>query len=338
MVSGLQDFQIAENCYELGLAAFERYPSGRVEAKLKHVMAVYLAPWFRPMKDSVQPMLTLYKQGLLSGDLEEAAFAISYKVEYDFLTGQMSLDLVEAECDLYSGQLEEYLLLKQRRYLLDCWRLCRILRDMSGDEIFIFEEEHKDLEYAKDNTMLAVLFRFEIILEGIMGKYERCATLALKWSDLVAKTLVAQGGNIRLLFYSALSALIMAQRGQKRYRRIGLKYASTISSWADKGNPNCVHLDAFLDAEKARLTGGKTYKAVYSFESAIAMAEQQGMIHDQALAYERYADLLLSMGHVQQGKDRLEDAIRLYAEWGATAKVKALEAKFLKLDNHHASK
>ena len=54
------------------------------------------------------------------------------------------------------------------------------------------------------------------------------------------------------------------------------------------------------------------------------------MIHDQALACERYSDMLLSKGHQVQGKDRLADAIRLYADWGATAKVNALQTKLLK--------
>ena len=333
MVSGLQDLKAAENCYKLGLAAFERFPYVRVEARLRPVLEVFLAPWFRPMKDSAQPLLKVYKEGLFSGFLEDAAFAIAFKLENDLHTGQKPLGLVETECTLYSEQLEEYSLLKSKRFVLDCWRSCHVLRDLPGDEIFIFEKEQKELENVKDKTMLLVLWRFEIILQGTLGNYKRCASLALKWSDLVTKTLVGQGGNIRLLFFAALSALIMAQRGQKRYRRMGLKYASTINSWEGKGNPNCVHLDTLLNAEIARLRG-KTHKAVFMFETSISMAEQRGMIHDQALACERYSDMLLTKGHMLQGKIQLENALRLYKDWEATAKIKALKTKLLRLKDH----
>ena len=337
MVAGLQDFQAAENCYKLGLAAFERYPSVHVEGKLKSLMEYFLAPWFRPMKDSVQNLLKAYKQGIFSGDLEEAAWAVTFLVEFELHIGQKPLDLLEAECVLYSDQLEEYAMLKQKRVLLTCLRSCRLLQDLPGEETYVFEKELSRLEKAEDMTLVATLYRYEIILQGTLGNYERCATMALKWSDLITKTLVGEGGNIRFVFHTGLSGLIMAQRGQKRYRRLGLKSSSTINSWVDKGSPDCVHLDKFLDAEKALLSG-KTHTAVNSFESAISMAEQQGLIPDQALACERYADMLLSMGHRQQGKDRLEDAIRLYEEWGATAKVKALEAKSLRLNNDDTSK
>ena len=58
------------------------------------------------------------------------------------------------------------------------------------------------------------------------------------------------------------------------------------------------------------------------------------MIHDQALACERYSDMLLTKGHMLQGKIQLENALRLYKDWEATAKIKALKTKLLRLKDH----
>mmetsp|Transcript_14015 Transcript_14015/g.25132 ORF Transcript_14015/g.25132 Transcript_14015/m.25132 type:complete len:118 (+) Transcript_14015:2-355(+) len=107
---------------------------------------------------------------------------------------------------------------------------------------------------------------------------------------------------------------------------MGLKNAAVIRSWMKKGNPNCLHLDTLLDAEKARLKSNR-HDAIKAYESAIVLAARRGMIHEQALANERYADFLLRLGESNEGMGRLQDAIKGYKEWGANAKVHLLESE-----------
>ena len=170
------------------------------------------------------------------------------------------------------------------------------------------------------------LRRAQIFLAFVMGDYRLCANLSLEFADEILQRLTAQAANIRVRFNAAMSGLIMAQMGKRKYKRLGLKNAAVVRSWTKKGNVNCLHLETLLDAEQARLES-KANSAIKSYESAIVLSGRRGFIHDQALACERYADFLFSLGHKADGTSRLQDAIKWYEEWGASAKVHQLGSR-----------
>ena len=326
MAGALQDDAATKNCYELALVAFERASSARVAPRLTCLSESFLAPWFKPLPDTLVPLERAYKQGLFSGDLESAGFAITFMVEYAFHTGR-PLHQIDRDCAEYAERLEDFSQLKQKRMVLYNWRVCRMLLGESyGDDIFDLMEEIKDLAEINDIALLLCLRRSQIFLAGVMGDYERAAALSLEWSESIVKTLIASGGNIRLQFHAALSSLIMMGRGNKKYKRTWKKSSAWMRSWAEKGNPNCVHLVAILDAEVAR-QGGRANEAINAYETSMTLASQQQMIHEQALVCERYADLLFSIGRQKEGRSRLEESIQLYRKWGAEARVNALEEK-----------
>jgi hypothetical protein len=112
-------------------------------------------------------------------------------------------------------------------------------------------------------------------------------------------------------------------------------HARTPCSLADCQNPNVIHFDALLDAEADSFRGMKNHATVTKrFELAIQYSGKCGLIQDRALAHERYSEYLSRLGavHDEDASFQLDEAVRLYAEWGAHAKVKQLrdahEARF----------
>ena len=91
------------------------------------------------------------------------------------------------------------------------------------------------------------------------------------------------------------------------------------------------HYDSLLDGELGSLRGD-TYAASKFFEAAVVYAGRRGLVQDQALAHERYAEHLwrLKGGHGSDANFHRREAIKLFEEWGAHAKVERLRKDFKK--------
>ena len=76
---------------------------------------------------------------------------------------------------------------------------------------------------------------------------------------------------------------------------------------------------------------GHGYGASKHYEAAVVYAGRRGLTQDRALAHERYAQHLHQLGDAQEGDFQLREAVKLYDEWGARAKVKQLRELYPKL-------
>jgi len=330
MASGLEDFASTKSCYHLSIAAQKRTPSKDMGARLLFLNHQYLAHWFITAQNSLRQLHEAYRIGLMDGDIESGAWTICFYHENAMQSGR-PLMLVHADAVTYTKQLKDYSMLKQKRYTTWTWQATRNLMGsdlttskLSGS-ITTEEAEMAHFKQTKDKAMELAFVRVQMFLAVSLGDYERCANIALATADEIVERLPSQPANIRVRFNAALSALIMVQRGHRKFKRLATKNAGVLRTWAKKGNPNCLHLDAFLDAEKAR-ADRKQYAAIKSYESAVILSARQGFLHEQALANERYADLLFGLGRTEDALTQVQDAIKLYREWGAMSKVNQLES------------
>ena len=63
------------------------------------------------------------------------------------------------------------------------------------------------------------------------------------------------------------------------------------------------------------------------YEQAILLAGRRGLTQLQALANERLAIYMEEIGDIGESLYRFEQAVKLYAEWGAKAKTEMLQPK-----------
>ena len=108
-----------------------------------------------------------------------------------------------------------------------------------------------------------------------------------------------------------------------KWRRRAYNAVKTVRGWAKKQNPNIEHSLHLLEAELASFEGKKK-KAISHYRDAIAKAEKNGFLQDQALSNELASLYFDSIGDATQRSVHWENAIRCYSEWGATAKVEQL--------------
>jgi PAS domain S-box-containing protein len=100
-----------------------------------------------------------------------------------------------------------------------------------------------------------------------------------------------------------------------------------LASRADDNPGTFAHMVSLLDAERAWASGDLD-GAARAFESACAQAEAADLPGPRGLVLERYGRLLLERGLDQLAGLALHRARQRYAQWGATAKVTALDEEF----------
>jgi hypothetical protein len=168
---------------------------------------------------------------------------------------------------------------------------------------------------------------------SFFGQWEQFAELGLTHVELINKVLLGQYASIVSRFVTSLACFVMVRRNgasRRKYLPVAMKNLEFIRTWSVKGNPNTQHYLALLRAEKADCKG-KTEKASSLYKQAILLAGRCGCIHDQAMASERLASFYLKTGDVVSAKYSLEDAKKLYEEWGAAKKVEMLVDQILSL-------
>ena len=148
----------------------------------------------------------------------------------------------------------------------------------------------------------------------------------MKYVDLICKVLVGQFSTVVSRYMTGLCCFEMACRGgaqKRKYFATAMQNLKIIREWSAKGNPNTQHYLLSLRAEKDRYKE-KTGKAVSLYKEAILRAGRSGFNHDQALVSERLSSLYKKIGDKVSAKYCLEDASKLYREWGAAKKVELL--------------
>ena len=100
-----------------------------------------------------------------------------------------------------------------------------------------------------------------------------------------------------------------------------------MQKWADSAPTNYLHKFYIVEAEKHRVQNSHV-NAMDFYDRAIAAAEKHEYINEEALANELAGKFYLDWGKEKIAKTYINEAYYLYSLWGATAKVKDLEAKY----------
>jgi hypothetical protein len=77
---------------------------------------------------------------------------------------------------------------------------------------------------------------------------------------------------------------------------------------------------------------GKTDDSSKQYEAAILYCGRRGMLQDRALAHERYGEHFARLGvdYDQDTEFHVNEAIKLYSDWGAHPKVQLMRQKYSK--------
>lgn len=292
---------------------------------------------------------------MTTGTLYGAFYCVGFYVEFCLWTA-VELTSLHADCATYLQQMDDYDSLKHAAFLNTTRHMISRLIGFTDDSD---EGDYEALFLEKnDIPMMCALRRAQIYVGCFLGDHQKVADLCLEWQPIIKETLISQVSILEITFASSLSCMALLRqsdgRGPRKYMKMAAKCKQQIKSYVAKSCPNSVarkyrgrpiacvlryhgsHIPLFwfmnntdaalLDAEWAVLKKEKGDLRV-KYEQAVLLAGRRGLTHLQALANERLALYAEEIHDDAEAFYRYEQALSLYSEWGAKAKVDQLLPK-----------
>jgi PAS domain S-box-containing protein len=172
--------------------------------------------------------------------------------------------------------------------------------------------------------MLAVLY----------GEYAE-AMAAAEQAEPVLGAAMAMPIEATYHFFHALTLTALypgaSPTQQENYRRVLDEKAMKLKVWAKHSPENYRNRHALVSAEIARIEG-RDVDAMRLYEEAIRSANENGFVHNEAIASELAGRFYLAVGLETNGYAHLRGARTCFARWGADGKVRQLESQFPRLN------
>lgn len=331
----VQDIESAYQFGKLALNVVERFNALEIKTSVFFVAGACTMHGKVHAKETLPLLLDGYQSGLENGHFEYGGYAAMQRCQHSYLLGH-ELTRLEQEMATMSDALAQ---LKQENTL--SWNqifqqsILALLAPSENPccllgEVYNEEKSLPLLREANDRTGLHYFYFNKLILCYLFENYDQALENAVKaeqYLDGVNAFLVVPVFHL----YDSLaqlanypSALALQQEyllskvteNQKKMRK-----------WADHAPMNFQHKYELVEAEKARVLG-ECWQAMEYYDRAITGAKEQGYIQEEALGNELAAKFYFAHGKEKVGQTYLTDAYYGYIRWGATAKVKNLEARY----------
>ncbi|MEZ6184237.1 MAG: AAA family ATPase [Planctomycetota bacterium] len=322
---------------ELAQRVVAKHGAGEYAGRVAYVPNCFIVFWTRHLRATRGPLLASYRLALENGDHEFAAWSIMKRTQQGFFLGlPLEESLREAEeCVATCYRLEQGM---SGHYAQATLQAMRGLRGQSADPCELVGEAFDERQALARYTAAAEAF-------GLCNLHVTKALLFYLWDrweeavDQEAQVAPWAAGMLSLYhsavieLYAGLSHLALTRDAERRAEHLAAADASLarLAAWAEHGPENFAHKHALLAAERARCLG-EPERAAALFAEAIAGAEAQGYLQEQALGEELLGRAWLERGDPARAGACLARARHLYGVWGAEAKVQQLQRKHADLD------
>jgi predicted ATPase/signal transduction histidine kinase len=353
----LQDYRTSYRFGKMAIALSERFDNIAIQCKANFLFAADLHHWNRPIKSADPYYEKAYQLGLECGDWPTVGYMIIQSGSSRLTGGQNLAHLrklyqrflavlkrtknYDAIDLLMAGVIQPILNLQgltEHPFTFDSIRRKRRVADVHQQTFRegAYLEKYADLPY-----YLAWLYYAKIRSAYLFE--DRAHWLA--WADKldIIENYAARHSKVpESCFYVALIRLAACATSSQAEREEHLaevaQLLAKLKFWAENCPENIEHKYLLVRAEQARLEG-RIVEAMTLYEQAIQSAEEHGYINNQALANELYAKFWLAQGRSKIAQLYMKEALHLYQNWGATAKVKALRQRYdglsQKPQSHH---
>ena len=252
-----------------------------------------------------------------------------------FVAG-LPLKTVESDCRRYCLQMKRLNSEQAVQNISMVWQGTLNLLGRTSDPLELAGEAIPDLEDFKSlltiESGVSLLPYIQCCLCAILGSYEKGAELALANEYRMRKAGPGIFMNMHDTFVRGLCLFAMARKTKQRKYTVAAKRAfGEIRKLTRKEDPNVLHYEKLFEAELCALKGNLDTAEIL-YQRALNLATRAGFLHDAAIANERCADFFL---HERKCKEdalyKMEEACKLYDEWGCRIKVDMLRDEYASL-------
>ncbi len=331
----LNDIDSGYQFGKLALDLLSKFNDKQISAKVFCIVGLFTQHWKQHLQDSLSIFQLGCQNGLESGNLEYAAFNYYHECQYLYLIGQ-ELPSLKSKIKTYSSAISG---LKQELQLNYNEMLRQVVIGLMGNSdnpwILIgeaYNEEQEVAQYHLVNDVMGLyyLYLHKLILCYLFKQYKE----ALDNSQLAAKCLggvPAQPVVPLLYFYDSLVQLAVYDSLSQSEKNNALEKVQAnqekMQRWACNAPMNYQHKYDLVAAELCRILG-KKYQAMELYDQAIAGANANEYIQEEAMACELAAEFYLARNQEKIARIYITDAYYGYIKWGAYAKVKDLEERY----------
>jgi predicted ATPase len=279
-------------------------------------------PWSCPFHHSLEPLNRARLGALTYGDSDMHGSASFYYLATSMSVGIPLLKL-KAAAQLFCQDIAASGQMTPLFSILSLWS---VITGLLGEEETldlggVVNDASSALKYCikeGNKYMAGNFYAYRTMWYCLIGQYEEALKMAKKTFEQ------RQICDYMLTFYEGLAVLALSRNSTSclthRLLRRGKKLSKCVKSWADRCPENFRNKQWLLEAEIAALKG-KSVQALSLFEQSIGKAKKEGIVHEEAIAYERLGRYLLHMRNVSKAKSSLTSARSAYEKWGASVLV-----------------
>lgn len=335
---------------KLGLTIMDRRKDKSYAARTMVIAYMFSVHHKCPLQEVLNPMMSAYKIGMESGDVEYASQACNAYSSIYIMCG-LPLAMVEPDMRRFAEQMHSYNQFNSLGLFRIFWQTVLNFMGRCKDPM-VFEGEamqEKDLVALEESKQMSTLIAYwlcRMMLAYHFGDYHLAGRMAEKieknGNSKMLRAVATGYARRSLLVLTMISLAALARRSaRKTYLKRARKHCKIIESMVKEKNVNCHHALQLIRAEFAALKA-KSDDSVEDvrklYDKAIASAARLGFLQDAALANQRAGFYMLKKDYQSWGEDYIRKSHELYTEWGALSKTRQLEKsfKFLNTDRSTA--
>ncbi|HSB71082.1 MAG TPA: sigma 54-interacting transcriptional regulator [Candidatus Methylomirabilis sp.] len=324
------------SAYEYGTLAMrlnERLPNPALRAKVLMMFAWAINLWRMPLETSFPVTREAFRLGHETGLFVDAAWALFNEIWFALLTSDdlaAFAKLCASNVD-YSVRIKMPHIADAKRVLLQ-WG--RALQGLTEHPLSLtdatFDEAAYRRTYAGQRLFEMFYFVAKLAVLYAFDEYQAACEAARAAERVIMTDFTGTIWDELRVFYHALARLALSPgatgaRGEILAELDALN--ARLRRWAENSPHNFQPQHLVVSAEMARVQG-KDIEAMGLYEAAIEAATTFRRPRERALANELYAKFLRDRGEVRLAAEFLTEARDTYAQWGAAAKVGALERRY----------
>ncbi|CAB1059082.1 Serine/Threonine protein kinase and Signal Transduction Histidine Kinase (STHK) with GAF sensor (EC [Olavius sp. associated proteobacterium Delta 1] len=329
---------------ELALSVLERFDAKELKARTYFIVFGFVLHWKMHVRQTIEPFAEAFKSGQETGDFEYAGFSGLFYSFCSFVSGR-DLSQLEREMPSY-GEVIARLKHEPPFHMHQIYHQTVLnLRGQSENPRILIGECYDETKMlsihteANDRTTLCNLYFNKLFLCYLFRDYSQAVEMAditESYLDGVIGTLVVP----LFYFYDSLARLATCSKERISKRKGSLKRIGSnqkkMKKWAHHAPMNHLHKFYLVEAELHRILG-QNDEAGDFYDQAIKLAKKNEFTNEEALANELAGRFYLERGKAVIARAYLQEALHCYKKWGALAKIKDLNERYIQLLSHRSN-
>ncbi|MDX5340150.1 MAG: AAA family ATPase [Cyclobacteriaceae bacterium] len=320
---------------KLGLILLEKFKAKEWKTQVYTPIYCLIVNWNEHIDKTLKPLQESYHIGMETGAIEFACINTNIYCIHSFLGGK-PLERLEVETQAYSESFAQFKQETNYNYnqvyhqaMLNLLGKSKRPTVLTGTA---YDEEKMTAQNLERNDQTGTFFIHfnKLILCFIFGKYEDGLTHA-KESRNRLEAVLAKFEIPNHHFFEALTILAAyKERKDSQAKKLlgqARKNSKKLKTWAKDAPENYLHKYQLIEAELNSLKGNFE-KAALLYDQAIKGANEQNFLHEEAIARELAGKFYIQRGSNNLAEFFLKSAYNSYREWGAIAKLKAMEIEY----------